>query len=134
MAKQTIEIDSRILGPFRQIAAVLGVPVHELIETVLEDRAGEIERDSLSDLILLYFADLSFPSRRRAEAVAERIEAFAIESSLAGRQYSGTVSTGVGRLADGSWTVKIDYLSAPGGKWHSITVLDDGSEGEEWKG
>jgi hypothetical protein len=50
MPKQTIEIDSRILGPFRQIAGVLGESVHELVEEELERRAREVEEMMLDEI------------------------------------------------------------------------------------
>jgi hypothetical protein len=85
-------------------------------------------------LVGQFFADLSFDSRKRAQRTAERLEALAVDWNLDGREYSGTIATEVVQRDDGSWTVKIDYLSAPGGKWRPITVFEDGNEGEEWKG
>lgn len=42
MQNQTIEVHSRTLEPFRAVAAVLGVPVGEVIKEALEDRALQI--------------------------------------------------------------------------------------------
>jgi hypothetical protein len=122
MPKQTVEIESRVLKPFRRIAAVLGVPLNEVIQRALDDRASAIELESLDNVIQLYFADCIFRSRKRAEGVARRIEDFAVECSLAGRADSGTASASAAQLIDGRWTVKIDYLGRPGGKWHSLSV------------
>jgi hypothetical protein len=89
MPKQTVEIESRVLKPFRRIAAVLGVPLNEVIQRALDDRASAIKLESLDNVIQLYFADCIFRSRKRAEGVARRIEDFAVECSLAGRADSG---------------------------------------------
>jgi hypothetical protein len=119
---------------FRKIAAVLGMSARELAEEELARRATEVEEMMLGDLVEEFFADLSFDSRKSAEKMAERLEAFAVDANLEGRPYSGTIATKVVQRDDGDWTVEISYLSQAGRKWRSISLHQDAdSEGEEWK-
>jgi len=92
----------------------------ELAEEELARRAIEVEEMMLGDLVEQFFADLSFDSRKSAEGMAERLEAFAVDANLEGREYSGTIATKVVQRDDGDWTVEISYLSQAGRKWRSI--------------
>ena len=67
--------------------------------------------------------------------MAERLEAFAVDWNLDGREYSGTIATEVVQKDNGDWTVKIYFLPQGGRKWWPVSVYEDeDNEGEEWKG
>ena len=108
---------------------------HELVEEELERLATEVDEMAFGELIEHFFADLSFDSRKSAEAMAERLEAFAVDANLEeGRENSGAIATSVVQRDGGDWIVKIDYLRPTNGKWERISVdQDEDNEGEEWK-
>jgi hypothetical protein len=133
--KPTTPISPSILKSFRKIAAVLGMSAYELVEEELERLATEVDEMAFGELIEHFFADLSFDSRKSAEAMAERLEAFAVDANLEeGRENSGAIATSVVQRDGGDWIVKIDYLRPTNGKWERISVdQDEDNEGEEWK-
>lgn len=135
MKKPPPAISPSILKSFRKIAAVLGISARELVEEELERRATEVDEMAFGELVEQFFADLLFDSRKSAEAMAERLEAFAVDANLdEGRENSGAIATSVVQRDDGSWTVKIDYLRPTNGKWERISLLqDEDPPGEEWK-
>jgi hypothetical protein len=70
-------------------------------------------------------SDRSYETRQKAQAVADRFEAFAIEAKLAGEPDVGTVAAEV--LPDGEgWIVKAHYLSPAGKTWRASSIVDDG--------
>jgi hypothetical protein len=98
-------------------------------------RAREVDEMAFGELVEQFFADLLFDSRKRAEAMAERLEAFAVDANLEeDRDNSGAIATSVVQRDGGFWTVKINYLRPTNGKWESISLLQDkDDEGEKWK-
>lgn len=76
-----------------------------------------------------------FASRKKAEGVGERLEAFALEESLA--KGTGMIATRVVAREDGRFDLKIYRLTPTnqGNRWTEETVFDlgDDNEGEEWK-
>jgi hypothetical protein len=135
MKKPSPAISPSILKSFRKIAAVLGISARELAEDELERRATEVDEMAFGELVEQFFADLLFDSRKSAEAMAERLEAFAVDANLEeGRENSGAIATSVVQRAAGSWMVEINYLRPTNGKWERISVdQDDDNKGEEWK-
>ncbi len=135
MKKPSPAISPSILKSFRKIAAVLGVSARELVEEELERRATEVDEMAFGELVEQFFADLLFTSRKSAEAMAERLEAFAVDANLEeGRENSGAIATSVVQRDGGDWIVKIDYLRPTNGKWESISVdQDEDNQGEQWK-
>ncbi len=53
---------------------------------------------------------MSYPSRKSAEAAAERLEVYAIEEKLKGNPDIGTIPTSVVERSPGDWSVKVSYL------------------------
>jgi hypothetical protein len=90
---------------------------------------------AFGELVEQFFSDRLFASRQRAEAMAERLEAFAVDANLEeGRENSGAIAASVVQRNGGFWKVKIDYLRPTKGKWERVSLLqDDDNEGEEWK-
>jgi hypothetical protein len=67
---------------------------------------------SLADMNGFWFiaeqiAETSYRSRKRAEGIAERFEAFVVQATLEGK-HVGTIATKVVPRNDGWWTIKID--------------------------
>ncbi len=120
MAKTTIKIDSQALEPWRDIAVTLGIPLNELLEWFLSAQSDQLR--SLSEMGEV-ISDWPFKTRQRAQSVADRFEAFAMEAKLAG-DLIGTTAADVVR-SGGGWTVKAHYLSPAGKRWRSTSVIDD---------
>ena len=55
---------------------------HELVEEELERRATEVDEMMFGELVEQFFSDRLFASRKRAEEMAERLEAFAVDANL----------------------------------------------------
>lgn len=139
----TVNVRSQLLKPYRQVAKILGVPVASYLETHLQPFLDNLEENSLS-YIAEEFCCRSYPSRKSAEAAAERFEAYAIEEKLKGSPNIGTIATSVVECSPGDWSVKVDYLLKAGkGGWKSITTDlpwdeaderdDDQDESDQWK-
>jgi hypothetical protein len=94
--------------------------VGEFIEHELAYVVKDIQSGFFGDLAERWFA-CSWSSRKQAEQVAERIEAFALEEQLAGSENMGTIATKVVPTKDGHWTMQINELRPRGGPW--ITPL-----------
>ena len=140
MPKQTIEVDNESLQSLRKISRVLGISVSEFIEDELAYVVEDIQTSLFGDLAERWFAR-TWSSRKQAERIAERIEAFALEEQLVGNENIGTIATTVDPTKDCRWTIQINELRRPGGPW--ITSLSgdedqfnlgrDDDEGEQWK-
>jgi hypothetical protein len=102
----TIAINSRLLKPYRRAAKLLGVPVEYLVEEFLSAFTGE--PDQLGEELRW----ISYATRERALAAAERFETFAVEQKLRGNSDIGMVAAKV-LQHDGHWKVIPDYLSRP---------------------
>lgn len=138
MNKQTVEIRTRVLEPFRSIARILGVSLSEVIGNELMLRANNIENNGglISGIELEnYFTDMVFISRKKAEGIGERLEAFAADESLT--KGTGMIATSVVAREDGRFDLKIQRLTPTnqGNRWTEETVFDlgDDNEGEKWK-
>jgi hypothetical protein len=105
------------------------------VEEELERLATEVDEMAFGELVEHFFADLLFDSRKSAEGMAQRLEAFAVDANLEeGRENSGAIATSVVQRDGGFWTVKIDYLRPTNGKWECVSLLpNEDNEGEEWK-
>jgi hypothetical protein len=77
----TINVRSQLLKPYRQVAKILGIPVASYLETHLQPFLDNLEENSLS-YIAEEFCCRSYPSRKSAEAAAERFEAYAIAPAI----------------------------------------------------
>jgi hypothetical protein len=110
----TIAINSRLLKPYRQAANILGVPIEQLVEEFLSAFTGE------PDQIGEEFRWISYATRKRALAAAERFEAFTVEEKLTGNLGVGMVATEIIER-DGRWQVSTNYLSpSEGSAWRTI--------------
>ena len=119
MKKTTIKIDSQILEPWRDIAGILGIPLSDLIEWFLDGQNEQLRCLSEMGEVI---SDWPLKTRERAQAAADRFEAFAIERKLSGDRDVGTVAAEV--VPDGEgWTVKAHYLSPAGKRWNASSVI-----------
>jgi hypothetical protein len=135
MKKPPPTIDPSILKSFRKIAVVLGMSAREFVEEELERRATEVDEMTFGELVEQFFSGRLFASRKSAEAMAERLEAFAVDANLEeGRENSGAIATSVVQRDGGAWMVEIHYLRPTNGKWERVSVdqVED-DEGEEWR-
>jgi hypothetical protein len=133
MRKTRPAISPSILKSFRKIAAVLGVSPRELAEEELERRATEVDEMAFGELVEQFFADLLFDSRKSAEEMAERLEAFAVDANLEeGRENSGAIATSVvqsgRRRLDGQ-----NRLSAPC-QWQVGVYITSSGQGQRRRG
>jgi hypothetical protein len=81
---------------------------------------------------------MSYPSRKSAEAAAERLEVYAIEEKLKGNPDIGTITTSVVERSPGDWSVKVSYLFKGGWKLIASDLWgedddDDQDESDRWK-
>jgi hypothetical protein len=112
--KSTIAISSQLLKPYFRAAKILGIPVTRLVEEFLSAFTGEPEQ------IGEEFRWISYATRERALAAAERFDAFAINEKLRGNPDVGMVAAKV-LQHDGHWKVIPDYLSpADGSTWRRV--------------
>ena len=73
-------------------------------------------------------ADITVPTRARAEKIAERLEKFSVDEQLSGDSDIGTVACSVVETGDGRWMIKVDYLSAAKLGWRRISLLDEAED------
>jgi hypothetical protein len=135
--KVTLEVDSDDLQQFQIIAKIRGVPLPKVLEEEICWRAKEIRANNFDEAIIQFFAGMSFASRRQAEAVAQRLEEYAIELISEDDSGSGTVAVEVVQQPDGLWGLDINYLQEQGRPWRKLSIGgfsdNDDSEDEEWK-
>ena len=91
MPKETIRIDRHALGPYCDIAGILGMTVSSYVERHLERYRNQIRDEGL---VLFARRDRRLFLRSR-RTVADRFEQFAIETKFGGRPNIGTISTAV---------------------------------------
>jgi hypothetical protein len=120
-SKLTVKIDPEVLKPWRDVAWVLGVSLSDYLENYLE---------SIADCVSVpeEIADITVPTRARAERIAERLEKLSVDEQLSGRSDIGTVACSVVETPDGRWMIKVDYLSPEKLGWRRISLLEEAED------
>jgi hypothetical protein len=130
--KLHLEIDRELLAPYDRVAGILGISPSRYIQSYL----AALLKDLGSDPVLHIASELSFesyPSRKLAEAAAEKLEADAISEKLNGNSDASTVATEVVEYQRGFWRVKVHLLTKTGWKMIAWDLWDEDDSADGWK-